>query len=123
MTEQKAKSPIPDEKVALYEKLVATLPAVERKGAANRYTSINGNMFSLLHSPEGRMALRLPKEERERFLMKYKTNFFEAYGTVMAEYVAGPDALLERPRELQKYLALSYVYAKTLKAKPTKKKH
>jgi len=117
------KSPIPAEKVALYEKLIATLPGVERKGADNPYTALNGNMFSLLLSPEGRMALRLPKDEREQFLKKYKTTLFEAYGALMQEYVAVPDALLQKSKELQKYFVLSYAYAKTLKPKPSKKKH
>jgi TfoX/Sxy family transcriptional regulator of competence genes len=116
------KIPIPAEKVTQYEKLVATLPGVERKGADNPYTSLNGNMFTLLLSPEGRLALRLPADEREEFLKKYKTKLFEAYGAVMPEYVAVPDALLQTPKELQKYFALSYAYAKTLKVKPTKKK-
>lgn len=116
------KSPIRAEKVALYEKLLATQPEAERKGADNPYTAVNGNMFSLLLSPEGRMALRLPKEEREQFLKKYKTALFEAYGAVMQEYVAVPDALLAKTKELQKYFALSFAYAKTLKPKATKKK-
>ena len=119
----KKKSPIPAEKVELYEKLLATIPEIERKGADNPYTSLNGNMFSLLLSPEGRMALRLPEDEREQFLKKHKTKLFEAYGTVMKEYVAVPDSLLKKTRELQKYLGLSYAYAMTLKPKPTKKKH
>jgi len=123
MSAQKKKSPIPAEKVALYEKLVATLPGVERKGADNPYTALNGNMFSLLLSPEGRLALRLPKDEREQFLKKYKTTLFEAYGAVMQEYVAVPEALLKKTKELEKYFALSFAYAKTLKPKPTKKKH
>ena len=38
----------PAEKVELYNKLVATIPAVERKGASMPYTSLNGNMFSFL---------------------------------------------------------------------------
>jgi TfoX/Sxy family transcriptional regulator of competence genes len=122
MVAQKKKSPIPEERVALYEKLVATLPEVERKGADNPYTSLNGNMFSLLQSPEGRLALRLGAEEREKFLKKYKTSLFEAYGAVMREYVAVPDTLLQKTNELKKYFALSYEYAKTLKPKPTKKK-
>ncbi len=118
----KKKSPIPAAKVVLYEKLLAAYPEIERKGADNPYTSLNGNMFSLLLSPEGRMALRLPQDEREQFLKKYKTTLFEAYGTVMKEYVAVPDALLKKTKELQKYLGLSFEYAKTLKPKPTKKK-
>src|ERR1051326_1911276 len=118
----KKKSRIPTEKIELYEKLVATNSDAERKGADNPYTSINGNMFSLLHSPEGRMALRLPEGQREKFLTKYKTALFEAYGVIMKEYVAVPDALLQKTKELQKYFAMSYDYAQTLKAKPTKKK-
>jgi TfoX/Sxy family transcriptional regulator of competence genes len=47
---------------------------------------------------------------------------YEAYGAVMKEYVAVPDALFENTRELQKYLAVSYDYIATLKPKPTKKK-
>ena len=116
------KSPIPADKVASYEKLLSTIPDIERKGADNPYTSLNGNMFSLLLSPGGRMALRLPENEREQFLKRYKTTLFEAYGAVMKEYVAVPDSLLRKTKELQKYLALSYAYAKILKPKPTKKK-
>lgn len=117
---EKKKSRIPAEKVAQYEKLLDTIPEIERKGADNLYTSLNGNMFSLLLSP-GRMALRLPKNEREEFLKRYKTMLFEAYGAVMKEYVAVPDELLQNTQELQKYLALSYAYAKTLKPKATKR--
>ena len=46
----------------------------------------------------------------------------EAYGVVMKEYVTVRDSLLKNTRELRKYLAMSYGYVKTLKAKPTKKK-
>jgi TfoX/Sxy family transcriptional regulator of competence genes len=115
------KAAIHAEKFTLYEKLVATNPKVERKGDANGYTSLNGNMFTLLHS-SGRLAIRLPEDEREKFLKKYKTTLFEAYGAVMREYVAVPDELLKRTTELKKYFDLSYEYAKTLRPKPTTKK-
>lgn len=114
------KSAISSDNEALYDKLIATIPAIQRKGAANPYTSLNGNMFTLLH--QSRLAVRLPKDEREAFLKKYKTTLFEAYGAVMDEYVAVPDGLLRNTKELQKYLTISYKYAKTLKPKPTKKK-
>ena len=107
--------------VALYDKLIATNPSIQRRGDANPYTSLNGNMFTLLH--QSRLAIRLPEADREKFLKKHKTTLFEAYGTVMQEYVAVPDALLENTKELQKYLDASYAYAKTLKPKPTQKKH
>ncbi len=78
-------------------------------------------MFTLLY--QSRLAIRLSQVERDKFLKKYKTTLFEAYGAVMQEYVSVPDALLENTKELQKYLDASYEYAKTLKPKPTKKKH
>jgi len=120
MSAQK-KSDIPADKLELYDKLIATNPKIERKGATHPYTSLNGNMFTLLNPP-GSLAIRLSEEEREKFLKKYTTTRFEAYGVVMEEYVAVPDALLKKTKELQKYLDLSYEYAKTLKPKATKKK-
>jgi hypothetical protein len=109
------------EKTALYEKLIATHPKIEVKGAVNAYTSVNGHMFSLLR-PQGEMALRLPADEREKFLQKYKTKLYEAYGAVMSEYVAVPDGLLQKTGEIKKYLAISYEYVSGLKPKATKKK-
>jgi hypothetical protein len=111
---------ISPEKLALYEKLVGTNPDIERKGATVPYTSLNGNMFSYLHA-SGAMALRLPAEEREKFLAKYKTKLFEAYGIVQKEYVTVPDTLLAKTNELKPYFKISYEYAKSLKPKPTKK--
>jgi len=93
-------------KVEWYDRLIATHPEIERKGDANPYTSLSGNMFTLLH--QSRLAIRLREDEREKFLKKYKTKLFEAYGAVMKEYVAVPDDLLENTKELKKYLDLSY---------------
>ncbi len=107
--------------VGRYDKLIATHPEIERKGAANPYTSLNGHMFTLLHDSR-RLAIRLPEDERVKFIKKYKTTLFEAYGAVMKEYVAVPEALLKNTKELQKYLELSYQYVKMLKPKSTKKK-
>jgi TfoX/Sxy family transcriptional regulator of competence genes len=115
------KSSIPADKSELYDKLIATHPKIERKGAAMGYTSLNGHMFTLM-GPSGTLALRLPEEEREKFLRKYKTKLYEAYGAVMKEYVAVPDALLRNTKQLQEYLAISYDYIATLKPKPTTKK-
>ena len=115
------KSKAPPESLELYEKLVAINPNVERKGAANPYTSLNGHMFSYLH-PSGSMALRLPEGERDDFLKKYKTKLFEAYGAVQKEYVTVPDSLLRNTKELQKHFEVSYRYVQSLKPKPTKRK-
>ncbi len=105
----------------LYEKLVATNPSVDRKGATTPYTSLNGHMFSFL-TEEGKLALRLPAEERESFLEKYATKLCEQHGTVMKEYVEVPDTLLKKTEELKTYFEISYSYVASLKPKPTKKK-
>ncbi len=115
----KAKSPDVDpEKLDLYDRLIATNPEIKRKGAANPYTSLNGHMFSYLHA-SGLMALRLPKDAREKFLEKYETKLFEAYGIIQKEYVTVPDDLLNKTEELRPYFHLSYEYVKSLKPKPT----
>lgn len=108
--------------VETYDNLIsAALPGVERKGSDNPYTSLNGNMFTLLHQ-SSRLAIRLPENAREEFIKKHKTTLFTAYGAVMKEYVAVPDELIGNTREMKKYLHLSYEYAKTLKSKPTNPK-
>jgi TfoX/Sxy family transcriptional regulator of competence genes len=117
----KPKAAAPPEKVALYQKLVATNPRVEVKGATMPYTSLNGNMFSLLPK-DGKLALRLPTEAREEFLKKYKTVLATQYGTVLREYVEVPDAMLKSTRDLKKYFDISYAYAQSLRAKPTTRK-
>jgi len=111
---------VPQGKLAMYDQLVATHGKVERKGAANPYTSLNGHMFSYMNEA-GSLALRLAEKEREQFLKKYKTTLFEAYGAVMKEYVTVPEALLKNTKQLHKYFDLSYRYVRSLKPKPTKK--
>ena len=112
---------VPSDKLELYEKLVATNPSVERKGATVPYTSLNGHMFSYL-SKEGKLALRLPPAERETFLKKYQAKLCDAYGKVQPEYVEVPDSLLSSTQELKKYFDCGYAYVGSLKPKPTAKK-
>jgi hypothetical protein len=114
-------APVPPDKLALYEKLVATNPNVELQGATVPYTSLNGHMFSYL-SKEGKLELRLPPEEREAFLKKYKAKLCQAYGKVQPEYVEVPDSLLTSTRELKAFFDRSYQYVKSLKPKSATKK-
>lgn len=116
----KAAAAAPAEKVALYEKLVATNPKVERKGATMPYTSLNGNMFSLLNQ-EGVLLLRLSAEHRAAFVAKFKTEPVVMYGSVMPEYVAVPTDLLAKTAQLRKYFEQSFEYVSSLRAKPTTK--
>lgn len=110
----------PQDKVELYEKLIAGIPGIERKGASMPYTSVNGNMFSFIDK-HGDCGIRLPEKERDDFLKKYKTKLFETQGTVLKEYVTVPGDLLKKTNELKKWLEISYTYTQSLKPKPTKK--
>ena len=112
---------IPQDRLDLYDKLIASNPEIERKGVTNPYTSVNGHMFTHL-SKIGTMGLRLPKEEREAFLEKYSTTLYESYGAIMKEYVTVPAELLEDTNQLKPYLDMSYAYTKSLTPKPSKKK-
>ncbi len=114
----KATGEIPTDKLKLYEKLVATVPSLQRKGATVPYTSINGHMFSYL-SKDGKLQLRLPQGTREIFLKKYKTTHSKQYGLIQKEYVEVPDELLKKTSELKKFFALSFAYVSSLKPKPT----
>ncbi|MCP4308788.1 MAG: hypothetical protein GY788_28715, partial [bacterium] len=103
------------------EALVATNPAVKRKGATMPYTSLNGHMFSFLDKT-GQMGLRLPTDDRNAFLERYQTTLCEQYGAVMKEYVSVPAALLAKTAELEPYFDASYDYVGSLKPKPTTRK-
>jgi hypothetical protein len=102
--------------LALYEQLVATNSAIQLKGDTMPYTSLNGHMFSVLHK-DGTVALRLPENERNAFLKKYKTTLASQYGSVQPEYVVVPDALLRKTSELTSSFDVSYAYVSALKPK------
>src|ERR1041384_5750054 len=111
MSAKKEKKEVPADKLALYEKLIATIPEVERKGASVPYTSLNGNMFSYL-TADGTLALHLSKGIREDFLAKYNTKLVDAYGVVQKEYASVPADLWKNTEELKQYFDASYEYVK-----------
>jgi|SRR4051812_31106312 hypothetical protein len=119
MATKKSQS-ISPEKFEQYQKLVATNPKIELKGATIPYTSHNGHMFSNFN-PDGTLGLRLPPDEIEAFIKKYKSSLVHVYGIVRKEYVVVPDALLKSREELQPYFKKNCDYVNSLKPKPTKK--
>jgi hypothetical protein len=116
----KKTSDAPPAAIAAYNALIASNPKIERKGATMPYTSVGGNMFSLL-DPSGRLTLRLLEKDREAFRKKYKTGDVIQYGALMKEYVEVPDSLLKNTKEAKKYLDMSFEYARSLKPKAAKK--
>ena len=87
------------QRLALYDKLVALCPHLERKGKTMPYTSANGYMFSLLNKA-GEIGIRLSKESQKQFMEAHNTTLYKSYGAVMRGYVLIPDHLLENQLEL-----------------------
>src|SRR5215471_12974407 len=110
----KKESSVAPDKLEQYKKLVATNSKVELKGATVPYTSHHGHMFSNFN-PDGTLGLRLPEEEIEAFLKKYKTTLVHAYGIVRKDYVVVPDKLLKNTKELKPYFDMSFNYVNSLK--------
>jgi len=108
------------DRVEAYDRLVAAVPEVERKGATMPYTSVKGNMFSYLDA-SGSMAMRLSAPDRAAFMERFATKLHEAYGVVQKEYVTVPDAVLDDTELLLPYFRSSYAYALTLKPKPSRR--
>jgi hypothetical protein len=118
MAKRASASSIPADRIEQYDRVIATLPGIERKGATVPYTSLNGHMFSFL-TPTGSLALRLPAGPREAFLERYATTLHEAYGTVMKDWVSVPDPLFADTAELAPHFRASHDYVAAQKPKPT----
>ena len=111
----KQSNQVPADKLALYRQLLDAHPEIELRGGLKLpYTSYQGNMFSQL-TKAGVLGLRMGKAEREAFIAEFDGALLVTYGTIMKEYVAVPDQLLEDTPRLLPYLEQSYAYAKTLK--------
>ena len=120
MAKRAAPSSIPAERIEQYDRLIATLPGIERKGATVPYTSLNGHMFSFL-TPTGSLVLRLPAGAREAFLQRHAATLHEAHGTVMREWVSVPDVLLADTAEVAPHFRASHAHVAAQKPKPTKR--
>lgn len=116
MAGSKTHGVLPD-RLTHYERLVATVPGLARKGAALPYTSVNGNMFSYL--ADGSLVLRLGAEDRATFIRRFGTGLHVAHGRPQQEYVDVPDELLADTSAAEPWFAASHRYATSLRPKPT----
>ncbi len=114
------KSTLPEKLLSQYDLIVSKIPGMERKGTNLPYTSMNGNMYSMMRK-DGTLGIRLSTEDREDFIKKYQTVPFENYGSMIKEYVEIPENVLMDTETMTFYMKLSHEYVKTLKSKPTKK--
>lgn len=105
-----------EEKLKIYDDLVAKCPRFERKGKTMPYTSANGYMFSLLNK-NGELGIRFSKEIQEKYLEAFNTTLYKSYGATMRGYVLIPEDMLKDLDTLAKYLDESYDYVQTLEPK------
>jgi len=106
--------------IPAYDRVIATRPEVDRKGAKIPYTSLNGNMSSYL-AEDGMLVLRLAASDRDAVLARYESHLHEAYGTVQKEYVDVPADLLQATDDLAPWFARSVDYVGGLRPKATKR--
>ena len=111
---------IESEAIELFEKRLESHPTIERKGANNPYTAVNGNMFTCVNKA-GEVGLRLSKVDRGVFIEKHVSSILESYGHQMKEYVVVPAKILKNKKQFIEYLDLSYDYVSSLGPKSTKK--
>ncbi len=105
-----------EDKLKIYDQLVAKCSRFKRKGKTMPYTSANGYMFSLFNKA-CEIGIRFSKEDQEAFMKKYDTTIYKSYGAVMKGYVLIPDRLLEDLDALTVYLDKSFDYVMSLEPK------
>lgn len=96
----------PPEALERYDAAVALVRGVDRKGAANPYTSMNGHMFSFLDTT-GTVSIRLSKEDTARFRATHESGDSTQYGRTMRGYSTVPDELLLRTADLAAWIERS----------------
>jgi hypothetical protein len=105
-----------DEKLKIYDQLVAKCRRFERKGKTMPYTSANGYMFSLFNK-DCEIGIRFSKEIQEKYIKELETTLYKSHGVVIKGYILIPDRMLEDLDNLVKYLDESYDYVMTLEPK------
>lgn len=112
---------IPEACLKQYDLLLDQIEGMERKGKGSPYTSVNGNMYTIMRK-DGVLGICLSKKDQESFMTTFDTGPFENYGAFMKDYVEVPARVLMMTETMLDYLKRSHAYALTLKAKPTKGK-
>ena len=105
-----------EEKLKIYDELVAMCSRFKRKGKTMPYTSANGYMFSLFNK-DNEIGIRFSKEVQEKYIEEWPTTIYKSYGAVMRGYVLIPEKMLNDLDSVAKYLNESYEYVMSLEPK------
>lgn len=105
-----------DERLKVYDNLVAKCSRFERKGKTVPHTSANGYMFSLLNKA-GEIGIRFSKEVQKKYIEEFNSSIYKSYNAVMRGYVLIPDEMLKDLDNAANYLNESYDYVMSLDPK------
>ncbi len=105
-----------EEKLKIYDSLVARCGRFERKGKTMPFTSANGHMFSLFNKA-GEIGIRFSKEVQKKYIKEFDSSIYKSYNSIMHGYVLIPEKMLEDLDNLAKYLDESYDYVMSLDPK------
>jgi hypothetical protein len=105
-----------EERLKIYDELVAKCPRFMRKGKTMPYTSANGYMFSLLNKA-GELGIRFSKDIQAKYMKELDTTLYKSYGAIMKGYILIPDEMLNDLDQLANFLNESYDYVMTLETK------
>ena len=105
-----------EQKLMVYDELLANCPRFERKGKTMPYTSANGYMFSLFNKAN-EIGIRFSKEVQKSYLEEYNTSLYKSYNSIMRGYILITDEMLEDSDNVIKLLKESYDYVMTLEPK------
>lgn len=104
------------EKLKIYDALVAKCSRFKRKGKTMPYTSANGYMFSLFNKAS-EIGIRFSKEVQNKYIEEWPSTIYMSYGAVMKGYVLIPEEMLTDLDSVAKYLDESYDYVMSLEPK------
>ena len=110
-----------EEKLKIYDALVAKCPRLERLGKTMPYTAANGYMFSLFNKA-GEIGIRFSKERQKHYFEELNTTHYTSYGAVMNGYILIPEAMLNDLDKVADLLNESYDYIMSLEPNKHKKK-
>ena len=105
-----------EEKLKVYDALVAKCDRFERKGKTMPYTSANGYMFSLFNKAS-EIGFRFSKEVQKKYIEEFDSSLYKSYNAVMNGYVLIPERMWDDLDKLAEYLNESYDYVMTLEPK------
>ncbi len=105
-----------EDKLKIYDALVAKCTRFERKGKTMPYTSANGYMFSLFNKA-GEIGIRFSKEVQKKYIEEFDSSLYKSHNAIMHGYVLIPEKMLKDLDQIARYLDESYDYVMSLEPK------